>query len=141
MTLPPELLKTFEETHYTVHHTPPFVLRIGQPCPELDALLQASEQDCAAFITAWNPMAQPLSEADNRKRQQALQAELTQRGLHCIPGIGQHPDNGWPGEESVLVPGLQAEAARVLCVRYGQLACVVYRRGGQAELLVGQPFS
>ncbi len=137
--IPPALRQAFEETDYIVHHQPPFVLRIGQPSPELDALLQAHGQGCAAFITAWNPMAQALPEAENRARQQALQQELSERGLQCIAGIGQHPANGWPGEESVLAMGLQAEAALALCGRYGQLACVVYRAGGKAQLLAGEP--
>jgi len=41
-----------------VHHQPAFTLRIGQHSPELDALLQASGHDCAAFITACNPQGQ-----------------------------------------------------------------------------------
>lgn len=63
--LSPELRDAFEETRYTVHHQPPFTLRIGQPCPELDALLEASQVNAAAFITACNPMAQPLSRQEN----------------------------------------------------------------------------
>lgn len=53
-----KLQRAFEETHYTVHHQPAFTLRIGQHSPELDALLQASGHDCAAFITACNPQGQ-----------------------------------------------------------------------------------
>jgi hypothetical protein len=132
----PELLQAFEETHYQVHHTPSFTLHIGQPCPELDALLEASGQDTAAFITAWNPVAQPLNAEENRTRQLELVDELKQRSLRCIDGIGQHPSNGWSGEESVLVLGLQVEAARALCVQFGQLACVIYRRAQPAQLLI-----
>lgn len=130
-----ELQQAFEETHYNVHHEPPFTLRIGQNCPELDALLHRSGHDCAAFITAWNPMCQQLSEEDNHQRQQVLLDELKRRSLRWIAGIGKHPGNGWPGEESVLVFGLQPEAARVMCVDYQQLACVTHRAGGVAQLL------
>jgi hypothetical protein len=132
----PELLQAFEETHYQVHHTPSFTLHIGQPCLELDALLKASGQDAAAFLTAWNPVAQPLGAEENRTRQLGLVDELKRRSLRCIDGIGQHPSNGWSGEESVLVLGLQVEAARALCVQFGQLACVAYRREDVARLLI-----
>lgn len=134
--LDPILLQAFEETHYQVHHETPFTLRIGQNCPELDALLKAGGHDTAAFITAWNPKAQPLDEDENRTRQRQLTNEIKRRSLRCIEGIGQHPSNNWPGEESVLILGLQLEAARALCVQFGQLACVIYRRADVAHLLV-----
>ena len=119
-----ELQRAFEETHFIVHHQPPFTLRIGQSSPELDTLLQATDNNCAAFITAWNPMCQALDIAENRKRQQSLTDELDARDLTTLPGIGQHPSNGWPGEESVLVLGLPFEATRALAKTYGQLAFV-----------------
>lgn len=132
----PELRQAFEETHYQVHHEPPFTLHIGQNCPELDALLKTSGLDTAAFITAWNPRAQPLDEHENRTRQRQLTDEIKRRSLRRIEGMGQHPSNNWPGEESMLILGLQLEAARALCVQFRQLACVVYRRGEAAQLLV-----
>lgn len=102
MILTPELQKAFEETHYIVHQQPPFTLRVGKACPALDELLQARGQQGAAFITAWNPYSQLLSPAENASRQAELLADIRARGLISLPGIGQHSDNGWPGEESVL---------------------------------------
>jgi hypothetical protein len=37
--LSPELLQAFADTHYIVHHEAPFLMHIGQPCPELKALM------------------------------------------------------------------------------------------------------
>jgi hypothetical protein len=136
VTIDPELLQAFAETHYTVHHQPPFTLHIGQNSPELDALLKAGGHESAAFITAWNPKAQPLNDEENRTRQRQLTDEFRRRSLHCIEGIGEHASNGWPGEESALVFGLQPEAARALCDQFGQLACVIYQRGDAARLLI-----
>jgi len=130
-----KLQRAFEETHYTVHHQPAFTLRIGQHSPELDALLQASGHDCAAFITACNPQGQRLDASDNRQRQQNLLDELDARDLTTLPGSGQHPDNGWPAEESVLVLGLQFQAARALARGFGQLAFVWADRHQVAELI------
>lgn len=120
----PELKKAFKETHYIVHHQPPFTLRIGHPCPALDELLQAGGHGSAAFITAWNPYAQTLSKEENSTRQIALLADILARGLTSLPGIGQHPDNGWPGEESALVLGINLDAAKALATKYEQLAFV-----------------
>jgi hypothetical protein len=130
-----ELHRAFEETHFIVYHQPPFTLRIGQHSPELDALLQASGHDCAAFITAWNPMCQALGVTENRHRQQSLKNEIDTQDLITLPGIGQHPSNSWPGEESVLVLGLQFEATRALAKAYGQLAFVWLDINQTAELI------
>lgn len=130
-----ELQRAFEETHFIVHHQPSFTLRIGQSSPELDTLLQETDNNCAAFITAWNPMCQALSDAENQSRQQSLMDAIDRRGLLYHPGIGQHPSNGWPGEESVLVLGLQLEAARSLAREWGQLAFVWVEREHPVELI------
>lgn len=130
-----DLWKAFEETHYIVHHQPPFTLHVGRHSQELDALLEASRADCAAFITAWNPMSQALSDDENQRRQQSLTDELDRRGLLYHPGIGQHPSNGWPGEQSVLVLGLQLEAARSLAREWGQLAFIWVEREHPVELI------
>jgi len=129
------LRQAFEETHYIVHHHPPFTLRIGQHSPGLDTLLNDAGHDCAAFITAWNPMCQALSQEENRSRQQSLLDEINGRGLIVLPGIGQHPNNGWSGEESVLVLGLQLEAARAIATTYEQLAFVWAKKGYSVELI------
>ncbi len=133
--IPTDLRQAFEETHYIVHHQPPFTLRIGQNNPDLDQLLKANGHNCAAFITAWNPMAMALPEDDNRALQTRLEDELRTRSLEFIRGIGQHQTNGWPGEESVMVMGLEAEAARTMCGRFGQMAFVFYRVDEVADLL------
>jgi Protein of unknown function (DUF3293) len=133
--IPSELQRAFEETHYIVHHQIPFTLRIGQNSPELDALLEVHGQSCAAFITAWNPMCQQLSESKNHIRHQALLYELQQCGLRWISGVGCHPSNGWPGEESVLVLGVGLEDAQRISQQFKQMACVFYCRSGQAQLI------
>ncbi len=131
-----DLWKAFEETHYIVHQKQPFTLRVGVHSPELDALLKASGSDCAAFITAWNPMSRALSDSENNRRQQELMAELDRRGLSYLPGIGQHPSNGWPGEESLLVLSLQLEAARSLAKDWEQLGFVWIACGNPVRLML-----
>lgn len=134
-----DLRRAFEETHYIVRHQPAFTLRIGQHSPQLDALLQDAGHDCAAFVTAWNPKSQALSEAENRTRQQALLDDLKRLGPTWIGGIGQHPDNGWPGEESVLVLGLAFDAACNLARQHGQLAFVWCVTGKPCQLIMTPP--
>lgn len=123
-TLPAELFQAFTESDYIVHHEPPFTMNIGVPCPHLKQLMAERKALCAAFITAWNPSAQQLSDTENETRHQALKASLAHRGQAFIEGIGQHPRNGWPGEHSVLILDLDREAAKALAGQYEQLAFV-----------------
>jgi hypothetical protein len=41
-----------------------------------------------------------------------------------LDGIGQHPDNGWPGEDSLLALGVSLADALLLGRRFGQDAVV-----------------
>lgn len=132
----PELQKAFAETHYIVHYQSPFTLRIGQACPALDELLQAGGYTGAAFITAWNPYSQSLSEEENASRERALLIDIQARGLTSLPGVGQHPNNDWPGEESVLIFGIDPEVAKALASKYGQWAFVWTPASGVSELVV-----
>ncbi len=134
-TLPIELLQAFAETRYIVHHEPPFTMRIGQPCPQLKELMAEHNALSAAFITAWNPFSQNLPAKENQVRQDELKANIKKRGLICFDGIGQHPSNNWPGEGSVLVLGLDLEAAKSLARHYEQHAFVWAAGDGLPELV------
>jgi hypothetical protein len=129
-----ELLQAFADTQYIVHHEAPFTMHIGQPCPELKALMDEHNAFSAAFITAWNPFSQNLNAKENQFRQDELKVNLNKRGLICIDGIGQHPSNNWPGELSVLVLGLDLEAAKSLARHYEQHAFVWAPADGVPQL-------
>jgi hypothetical protein len=133
--IPAELLQAFADTHYIVHHEAPFVMHIGQPCSELSALMDEHNALSAAFITAWNPFSQNLHAKENQARQNELKANLKRRGLVCIDGIGKHPSNNWPGEASVLVLGLDLEAAKSLARHYEQHAFVWAAGNGLPQLM------
>ncbi len=132
----PATIQAYLETHYRVRGEAPFVLQIGQVSPDLLSLYRRHNVDCAAFLTGWNPFSREVSEAENRDRQKALAAELTRRSLAFLEGIGQHPSNNWPGEESLLVLGLSLEAAKTLGERFEQNAIVWCGADGVPQLIV-----
>lgn len=119
-----DVIEAYLETEYRVGGDLPCVLKIGEHSATLAALHRQHGAHCSAFVTAWNPYSEADSPARNVERQQALMTALAQRGLTGVPGIGQHPDNGWPGEESLLVPGLGLDDACALGMRFGQNALV-----------------
>lgn len=117
-------IQAYLETHYRVHGEAPFVLQIGQVSPDLLSLYARHNVNCAAFLTGCNPFSRAVSEPENRERQTSLGAELTRRSLTFVEGMGQHPSNNWPGEESFLVLGLDLEAAKTLGESFEQNAIV-----------------
>ena len=130
-----DLLQAFADTHYIVHHEAPFVMHIGQISSELKTLMAEHSVLGAAYITAWNPFSRQLTDPENKARQEDLKATLKKRGLICIDGIRQHPSNNWPGEVSVLVLGLDLEAAKSLARHYEQHAFVWAAGDGLPELV------
>lgn len=122
--IPAATRAAYAETESRVTGDPGFVLRVGCASAELRAAHGAKQVECSAFITACNPYSRQLDASANAARQQALMADLQARGLSFVAGVGQHPDNGWPGEESFLAFGLALEAAKALGRRHGQNAIV-----------------
>lgn len=126
----PAIVMAYRETHYCVQceHLlglgDALELRIDHPSEQLKALYKLTHQTQCTFVTACNPFSQSVTDAVNVARQDKLGAELERRGLKFFPGIGQHPTNGWRGEPSYLVLGLDLEAAKSLGNRYEQNAIV-----------------
>src|SRR5229473_650544 len=65
MTLSAELLAAYQDADYVVFGDPDIVLRVGEPSPRLDALLEAEGAATAAYITAANPLGERRSKARN----------------------------------------------------------------------------
>jgi hypothetical protein len=123
-TISKELWQAYLETEFKVFADNPFKLKVGQYSDELNTIIEKSKYSSAAFITAYNPYSKQLSDAENVARQEQLKIEIAKRGLIAIEGIGQHPSNQWPGEPSLLILGLNKEAASTLARQLEQNAFV-----------------
>ncbi|WP_426754913.1 DUF3293 domain-containing protein [Myxococcus sp. Y35] len=110
------------------------ILRAGALHPALDATLAARGHREWAFLTAWNPGSQWRSNEENRRAQERLVAQLIAGGWVVAPALGEADDGSWC-EQSLFVPGLPREEAGRFGRAYGQVAVLVGRTGGRAELL------
>ena len=121
-------LQAYRETDYLVQLTAEGAnalrLRVGVFHPGLADLYAEHAVRSGAFVTACNPYGERLDEADNLERQAALHQFLTRQGWSCLPGMGQHPTGGWPGEASFFVLGLGRAAAQSLGRKFEQNAVV-----------------
>ena len=70
-------------------------------------------------LTAYDPGARRPGAAENRRRQQALEADLTDRGLVVTRAVASATD-GSHAEESAAVVGWDDAEALTLARRYGQ---------------------
>ena len=100
-------------------------IRVGQACPELDALLEAHGSHDWAFITACNPRSERLSDDENAARTRALREAIAARRLVAFEGDGVPDNRDWQPGASCLVLGLPQRSAIELGRQFGQLAIVV----------------
>ncbi|MBZ4396052.1 DUF3293 domain-containing protein [Myxococcus sp. MISCRS1] len=111
------------------------VLRVGRLHPALDAELTARGHREWAFLTAWNPGSRPRGRDENQRAQERLISQLVAGGFVIAPAIGEAEDGSW-SEQSLFVPGLPRSEAERFGRAHGQVAILVGRTGGPAELLL-----
>lgn len=116
----------------------PLYLRVGEPNSALDGALVALGASRYAFLSAANPGSVVLSDADNGRRHGELLERLRAVGLAAVSGESCAADGGWR-EASLLVPGLDREAARALAREFSQVALLWGAVGGPVELLPTEP--
>jgi hypothetical protein len=111
-----------------------FAIRIGQPSPEADVLLDQHRVETWAFVTACNPGSEAQLSEVNEQRHLALVAAVKDH-FPSVPGEGRGDGGDWPAERSLLLLGIRREEAVQLARQFGQLALVFGQRGGAAELV------
>lgn len=132
----PSLIQAYLETDYGVNADPAFVLKVGVFSEPLARLLEHHHCDCAAYLTACNPLSQDAGAAENAVRQAELSRELTERSLRFIEGVGQDSQGKWPGEASFLILGLSLEASRALGRKHAQNAFLWCARDAVPQLIL-----
>jgi len=109
-------------------------LRIGEVCAVLDAELRARGLSTWAYVTAANPHAVQLADAENAARHAKLARAL--EPWHCCEGESMADDGAWPAERSLLVLGIaESEAARI-AREFDQEAIVAGALGQPARLVL-----
>ena len=121
--LPEPLLQAYRATEYRVHGQPWF-LQLGQPQVALEAMYRRHAVQCAAYLTACNPLGELLPDHLNTRRMEQLRQALQRAGWAWLEGQGIQPDSDWPGEDSVLVWGMTESTARAWGMQWSQNAIV-----------------
>ena len=95
-------------------------MKVGKPSAELAEWFQTNNEDQAAYITAWNPFGEKISDDENYVAEQKLITEIESRDLSYLKGESSDPSGLWPSEPSLLVLGISLESAKALVKRYHQ---------------------
>ena len=118
------LLESYESADYHVDASPSFILKIGRFSPELEILYKTSRKETAAFITAYNPQSQALSNKENKERNKRLEELIQSLHFDYIYGEGRCGDGDWTGEESFLILGINQKQASEIGTEFDQNAIV-----------------
>lgn len=131
-----ETIQAYRDTEYRVEGDAPFVLRVGCVSQDLLKHYKRRELQSCAFITAYNPFSIPLGAAENVLRDHNLLLLLSERGCRSVVGVGQHPSNEWPGEQSRLVWGISLEHASEIARQFQQNALIWAAEDAVPELIL-----
>jgi hypothetical protein len=123
----------YHATTYRVF-SPPIEIRTGAAPNALDQLLEQYSAVEWAFISAWNPMSQQLTPAENETAHQQLLEAVA--AFPHFEGAGVGDDGLWEPERSLLILGINFDKAVELGRLFRQQAIVCGEKGGVARLVM-----
>ena len=126
------LRQKYLDTDYIISDDPPLLMKVGEQSDDLRVLLGSMGVESAAFITAWNPHSEKLTDDENDDRQAILLTDIEKMRLNYLVGYGQGKD--WQ-EYSYLVLGIDKDQATAMATRFEQNAYVWIGHAGIPELI------
>ena len=112
------------------------VIRIDEPCPSMNALLDLHQASRAIVVTACNPFSEAIDARANELRQQLLAHDLARAEIRTMTSEGRDRTGQWPPEPGYLAFGTGPDLEEDLMRRYGQHAIVAINRGEPAMLVL-----
>jgi hypothetical protein len=114
-----EIEQAFLETNYIIKFESNIILKIGELPTQL--IHNFPEIKTWAFITAWNPLPDILTKAQNDIRNLALKKQMIEDRYVLHTGIGISKNEDWL-EESFFIENITLNKANAVSAKYGQLA-------------------
>jgi len=129
------LIEAYKATTYEVKRLG-LSLRIGQKNQTLEEFLIDNNEFTWAFISAYNPFSQSLSEMENKARHKQLTIWLKAKGFRYSTGYGVPSNLDWQPEKSVFVIGISKLKAIELGNELEQNAVIFGNLGKAPELVL-----
>ena len=122
--IPLFLIDAYKAADFHVFSESPFVLKIDQYSEELHQIFVKNAVQSAAFITAYNPYSNELTNEENIQRNKELENLLKQKDFEYIPSEGRSSNEDWAGEASFLILGINQMTSCELGKQFEQNAIV-----------------
>jgi hypothetical protein len=120
----PDIVSAYFNTRYCITSSDIDVdLILGKQSDELDSFLEKQGAESWAFISAWNPFSEQLSDEENQFRHEKMCNLLTSIKFSFCEGEGVSSDGKWK-ERSALIVGASLEFGESLGALLGQNAIV-----------------
>ena len=121
-------------TTYEVKHLG-LQLRIDEENWHLEEFLIDNNVFSYAFISAWNPLSQPLSSSENENRHSKLVDFAKKKQWVFTEGFGIPQNEDWQAEKSLFLLDISRIEAINLGRRFNQNAIVIGRLGKAPQLI------
>jgi hypothetical protein len=128
-------IAAYESTRYFAHEAKPVLVRIGDPASSHQAWLEKMGAKSATIMTAWNPLGEQKSQAENDLAQAALRAAIEEQALRYLPASGEDPAGTWQPEPGFCIFDMADEALDDLLARFRQNAAVQFTRERRCRLV------
>lgn len=105
------------------------------------ALLQVMVKNgyaSAAFITAYNPFSNPLTQEENEQRHQHFLSIIAEKNIPHFTGFGTDKEEEWPKEQSLLLFNITKLDSLELAKQFGQNAILWIEDDAIPQLLITQ---
>ena len=129
------IIEAYLDAIYRIHAVPTFDFFIGVYSLRLDHLLASCGRETAVLLTAFNPGGILQEAPSNQIIQNQLLLLLEATPYDLFPAEGLSPKGNWPGEDSVLIAGMELEEGVTLGQSFRQNA-LVFARSGKAPQLI-----
>ena len=128
-----DLISAYNKTKFHVF-IPTIVIEIGKRNEDLDTLIKRDDQAEWAYITAYNPYSNELTDKENLKRQSLLLSKISDYKFYEGEGVGE--DSTWKPERSILIVGITKNEAISLGREFEQNAIVYGKINEVPELII-----
>ena len=136
-TVSQQLVGSYVNTIYRIDTAPqPICLSIDQFSQPLALLLQETNQQDSAIISAYNPFSRQIFDAQNLQAHEQLRLFLCNHAYSFIEGRNIDPTKQWPTEKSFFVPGIDLNTAQALGHQFRQNAIIWIDSGAIPRLML-----
>lgn len=109
--------------------------KIGKHSKKTDEILTQNNAGTFAFLTAYNPLSQKVSNEENERRQAELIKLLQAENYQFLKGYGTNEDESWEREKSLFILKITEDEAVKIARKFEQNAIVFGERNESAKLV------